>query len=416
MTWTRRQFTFSLGASLLCAPFIDLLSRRGAHAAPSGKPARLIIFFTPNGTVHNRLWPQGGETDFQFAAGSILEPLAPHRKELIILDGIDFIGVNNHEAGMANMLTGGGRISVDQHIAAEIGKGARFPSLEFGVQTSAWGGNVQTRMCYDASGKTVTPEDDPLGMYKRLFGAAAGGQAEAERLLRRKKSILDHLRAELTDLHGQLGKAEQAKLEGHLTAVREVEANLSAPQRCDAPKAPAARAREALYSHGNFSTIGKDQVDLMLLALRCGLTQVASIQWSHTVGPHVFSWIGEGQGHHELSHQKNQSFVNCERWFAGQFAALLEGLKAAPDPQGGTLMDSTLVLWAKELGDGSLHTCSAVPFVLAGGAGYFRTGRYLKYRGAPHQQLLTSICQAMGLPTETFGDRNRGSGPLAGLR
>jgi hypothetical protein len=111
------------------------------------------------------------------------------------------------------------------------------------------------------------------------------------------------------------------------------------------------------------------------------------------------------------------AFVKCERWFAEQFAYLLDALKARPDLEGGgSLLDTSLVLWAKELGDSRLHSCRSVPFLLAGGAGgYFRMGRSLQYSAVPHQKLLTSVCHAMGLPIEGFGDVSVSKGPLDGL-
>ena len=70
---------------------------------------------------------------------------------------------------------------------------------------------------------------------------------------------------------------------------------------------------------------------------------------------------------------------------------------------------------AKELADGRLHDNVSVPFVLAGARDHLTTGRYLKLAGEPHQKLLVSICQAMGLDNATFGDPSHGTGPLAGL-
>jgi hypothetical protein len=164
-------------------------------------------------------------------------------------------------------------------------------------------------------------------------------------------------------------------------------------------------------------------MDLMVSALACGLTRVASLQWAHTVAPQVFSWLSASESHHELSHKGDSNtagvaaFVKCERWFAEQFAYLLDALKARPDMEGGgSLLDTSLVLWAKELGDSRLHSCRSVPFLLAGGAGgYFRMGRSLQYTAAPHQKLLTSVCHAMGLPIEGFGDVSLSTGPLDGL-
>jgi hypothetical protein len=424
---SRRSFALGLGASLLASPFGELLRGRGQASADTSKPAkRLVIFFTPNGTVPKRWRPSGSGASFAFPAGSILEPLAPVKQDVIVCDGVDFVGVSNHEGGMAAMLTGGGGVgsssagmSVDQYVAAKIGQGDRFPSLELGVQTSAWGGNVQTRMCYGGPGVFVPPDDDPGSVYNRLFGDLVEDGNAVDKVLLRRKSVLDLVKQDLEGLKPRLGSLEQQKLEAHLDAVRKLELGLTgsgAVKGCGKPAAPAVDAQDG----PSFPAVGALQMDLLVTALACGMTRVASLQWSHTVGPHVFSWLGLSEGHHALSHIDDSNaagvehFVKAERWFAEQFASLVDRLKKTPDPAGGSLLDSTLVVWAKEMGDGRLHDCFSVPFVLAGG-GVFKPGRYLQLGGVPHQKLLVSICQAMGLSNQTFGDATKGQGPLDAL-
>ena len=424
---SRRSLTLGLGAALLASPFGALLEGRGEARADSSKPARrLVIFFSPNGTVPKRWRPSGSGASFSFPPGSILEPLEPVKQDVIVCDGIDFVGVSNHEGGMAAMLTGGGGVgsssagmSIDQYVAARIGQADRFPSLELGVQTSAWGGNVQTRMCYGGPGVFVPPDDDPGSVYNRLFGDLVEGGDAVDKVLLRRKSILDLVKGDIEKLQPRLGAFEKQKLEAHLDAVRKMELGLEgsgAVGSCSKPPKPSLSASDG----PSFPAVGAAQMDLLVTALACGMTRVASLQWSHTVGPHVFSWLGLGEGHHALSHIDDsntagvEQYVKAERWYAEQFASLLDRLKKTPDPAGGSLLDSTLVVWAKEMGDGRLHDCFSVPFVLAGG-GVFQPGRYLKFGGVPHQKLLVSICQAMGLTNQTFGDATKGQGPLDGL-
>jgi Protein of unknown function (DUF1552) len=421
---SRRRFLAGAGASLVAGSLLRFLTGESRAAGKTAK--RLCVFFTPNGTVHKHWRPQGSGANFSFAPGSILEPLGKHKSRLIVCDGIDFKAVDNHEAGMANMLTGGGGaasssggMSVDQLIATKIGQTTKFSSLELGVQTSAWGGNVQTRMSYLGPGVYAPPDDSPKSVYKRMFGDVSGDPADVDKLLARKKRILDLVGGELADLQKRVGKAEREKLEAHAAAIEKVELGLTGGSgpTCDAPGAPIDLDP---YDNGNFPAVGKAQMDLMVLALACGMTNVASIQWNHTVGPAVFSWLGISEGHHSLSHFDDANvaglghFVKAERWYAEQFSYLLDALAAAPDPEGGSLLDSTLVVWCKELGDGRMHDCKNVPWVLAGSQ-YFTTGRYLDFGGAAHQKLLVSICQAMGLDNQTFGDASKGTGPLDGL-
>lgn len=424
MPFTRRQFATTIGLGLLLGPWAS--PNRTARAAPSTtKAKRLVVVFSPNGTVHSHWRPTGSGTSFSFPSGSILEPLSAQKDKLIVCDGIDFkIPSPNHEPGMASMLTGyldgtssTGGMSVDQYVASVIGASTRFPSLELGVQTSAWGANVQTRMCYSAPGSYVPPCDDPVAVFDRLFDGVSTDANATSRLRARRQSILDLQFKELQAIRSRLGSAERTKIDTHVESLRQVEKGLAPVGGCEKPDSPAFLDP---YNNENYPALGKAQMDLLVLALSCGMTRVASLQWSHTVADPVFNWLGIGSGHHSLSHiddsnqQGVQDFVTCERWFAEQFSYLLSRLEETPDPEGGTLLDSTLVVWAKELGDSRMHDCTSVPFVLAGG-GCFQTGRYLECGGEPHQKLLVSICQAMGLENNTFGDASKGTGPLPGL-
>ena len=408
--WNRRDFLRCVSAGALTAPLASLTGRT-ARAAASGPAQRLLILFTPNGTIHEHWRPSGSEKDFSFASGTILEPLSDLRSDLLILDGMDFNTGDNHEGGMAAMLTAGGLDSIDQYIAREIGAESRFTSLELGVQTSAWGGNTQTRMAYN-SGNMVTPDDSPESVWSRLFGGMGD-----EDLLARRLAVLDLTRSEINDLHGRLGAAERSRLDTHLDSLDSIERSLSG-------------SCEGVISPGSFSTTDNDvfpdtaaaQIDLAIQALACDATRVVSIQMSHTVGPVAFTWAGISEGHHTLSHASDtdsdsvDKFVACERWFAEQFAAIVQQLKETADPNtGAPLLDTTLVLWAKELGDGRLHTCVNVPWIMAGsGGGFFTPGRYLDLGGATHDAVLTSICQSFGLSNTTFGAGS--AGPLAVLR
>ena len=104
---------------------------------------------------------------------------------------------------------------------------------------------------------------------------------------------------------------------------------------------------------------------------------------------------------------------------------------AVTDVDGNTLLSNSVVLWTNEQNKGNNHSRFTMPYVLAGGAGgYFNTGRYIKYfddsdedeenAGEPptdigHNRLLVSLCNAMGIETEEFGDPRFGTGPLDGL-
>jgi hypothetical protein len=411
----RRRFLRGLAGGALALPLLASLDSRSARAAPP--PKRLIVFFSANGTIADAWRPTGGEDDF--VLGEILAPLAPHRDQLLILGGIDAEssyhgpGDNSHWNGMGHMLTGtelvdlgggtfsAGGISVDQHLAAKIGGATKLASLELAVETSP--STVSSRLSYLGAAQPVPPESDPQQVFHRLFGGLSPA------LRARRKSVLDAVGDDLGTLTPTLGRADQLKLEAHLDAVRDVE------KRLYISPAPACGTIElGRFDVNDLPAIGKEQMDLLVLALACDLTRVVTLQWSQAVSMTRMTWLGITDPHHTLSHYPvtdpvaQAKLVQINRWYATQFAYLLQAMKAVPEGDG-TLLDHSVVLWCNELGEGSTHSRRNVPYVLAGSAGgHFKTGRFLDFQGSSskpwHNDLLISLCQAMDVNDTTFGN------------
>lgn len=401
----------------LALPLLDAFTARTADAVPF--PKRLVVVFTPNGTVADAWTPSGGEHDF--VLGEILSPLAAHRDDLLILSGIDGEssyhgpGDNAHWNGMGHMLTGtelvdlgnsvfwGGGISVDQLVAQRIGGSTRFPSLELAVEPNP--GQVASRMSYLGAGRPVPPESDPTALFHRLFGGITPD------LQARRQSVLDAVKGDIASLSPRLGAADRQKLSTHLDAVRAVEKSLFAGPAvaCDAISIGRDDVRD-------MPAVGKDMIAMLVRALACDLTRVVTLQWSEAVSMTRMTWLGIDDAHHDLSHLPiadpvvKSKLVAINRWYAGQFAALLDAMKAVPEGDG-TLLDHSLVVWCNELGDGAIHSRRALPYVLAGRCGgALTTGRFLRYGEAvgqpapPHNDLLTAICRAMDVAVDSFGN------------
>lgn len=408
---TRRRLLQGGMASLVAAPFLNTMSR-SARAADLGGAKRLLVFFKPNGTIHNYWRPTRSGDDFSFGEECVLSSLAPYKEDLLFLDGIDFLEGQNHDGGMAAMLTASGGISIDQHIANSIGHTSPFPSLELGVQSGLIGGQTTTRMCYK-DGVFVTPNDDPVNAYQRIFGELGD-----EVKLARRRSVLDVSRSELADLRSRLGSGQRGKLEYHLDSLEQLERSLQFDLTCDEPREPEAMG---INQNDNFPALTRQQIDLAVQVLACGATNVVSLQLSYTLGETVFRWLDQTDGHHTLSHMDDHqvegvdSFMTCERWYAEQFAYLLSRLADYPDPEtGGSMLDSTLVLWPSEIGDGRQHLCEDVPWIIGGNAGgFFTSGQYLSLGGVTHDRVLTTISNAFGLSDTSFGKGT--DGPISDL-
>jgi hypothetical protein len=92
-------------------------------------------------------------------------------------------------------------------------------------------------------------------------------------------------------------------------------------------------------------------------------------------------------------------------------------LAAQIDSDGRSMLDNSVLLWGNELGIGNTHSYTNIPWLVAGGAGgYFKMGRFLDLKDQPHNNLLLSICHAMGLSdVKSFGIPALCTGPLPGL-
>jgi hypothetical protein len=435
MHGSRRRFLHGLGlggASLLF-PWLGAATARAQQ-----KPVtKLVLFYTPHGTVWDQWRPTGGSSDFKL--GPILEPLSAHRQRIVIVDGIQMVSGTDyyipHTYTMPLLWTGspidtkpgpfcredhGGRcfgwntgISVDQQIATQLKVSTPYKTIELGY--SCGGLHPASRMIYGSVGTPKSPIDDPARAFSTLFAAVDPNAQARARAKLRQMSVLDAVVKDLGARRARLSPSDQQRLAAHESAIRELERALSADAAaCQKPAMPTGVSSETAIDR---------QAELAAAALGCGLTRIVSLQ--HRIADNdnsLYPWVGLSTGgHHSLSHDASESaqatLAKVYRWYSGRFAYLLDKLAATPDVDGSSLLDNTLVIWGSELGRGYDHDIKNVPFIFAGGAaGRLSGGRYLKVSGVRHNRVLVSACHAMGLTeTEKYGSLDDASGPLAGL-
>jgi hypothetical protein len=437
--FSRRELLGKLGLTAAAAPFVPLLDASAADARP---PKRLILFYTPHGTVWDRWAPTGAGTSFQLSP--ILAPLEKHKQRIAVLAGMQILapGVGApHTKGLPLLWTAsplledmtftredgsGGKYfgwnsaaSVDQIIAARVGTDTPFRSLELGVRSG--GSHPASRMIYSGAKQPLAPEGNPAAMFDRLFGMNQSA-TDLAKLRAKRKSSLDLVATELDALVARTPSADRPKVQRHLDAVRTLEKQLFAQgAACTPPPKPATLDAGAV---ANIPTVVQRQIDLMVAALACDLTRVASFQYR--IGDNdndFYDWIGiTREGHHLITHggdtdvQSQDDLTKIYTWYSDRFAYLLDRLASVREGDG-TLLDNTIVVWGSELGKGNTHSFERTPFVVAGGGGgTIRTGQLLTLDGTPHNRLLVAVCQAMGLPdVQSFGATDPGKGPLPGL-
>ncbi|MEN0063974.1 MAG: DUF1552 domain-containing protein [Myxococcota bacterium] len=431
----RRQLLAALGLS---AGSLTLPSLSRANTQP---PLRFVLFYSAQGCVPSR-WvcqPPGRPLDADWVEdwtqwdaslfSDSLRPLHRWRNQVSAIGGLSLLSAEadgdgfRHERAQAHSLTGAnsawiggfpyaGAATIDQRIADTISRLDRYRSLEISVFRG---------LAYDGYGSIVNrgPNqplpviDDPRILWDRLFGQ--DGSA-GDPVIGQQGSVLDAVAGRYDAVSKQLSGADRQKIEVHRDLVRNLEKRVAglAATSCEAPERAAA--------YGDYDEDFDHHADLVVAALSCDLTRVASFQ----MGQLTMAQLGLGSGdvHADIAHDIYSNPAAADGMTAYQayhaerhFTRLLDKLDAIPEGSG-TLLDNTLVVWMSEMAD-SWHGFDRYPVVFAGGGGVLPLGRYINYArrepfaglspfeeptmGVPHQRFLASLLGAFGVSDTTFG-------------
>jgi hypothetical protein len=420
---TRREFLRQLGISSAALPLVMNLPSFG-FANSQTRKQRLIVMFTPNGTLPNKFWPD--EEGDKFTLKEIVEPLSPFKDRLLFLRGLSNKvrgDGDGHMRGMSCLLTGielfpgniqGGSDtpagwasgpSIDQEIKGFLQNHpetrTRFGSLELGVvvpdRADPW-----TRMIYAGPNKPVAPLDDPYQVFEKMYGRVQ----DRETL----KSVLDDVTEDLRKVRGSLSSEDCRLLEEHETFVREMERELQSSERQTHAYPQPELEPGVKNENDNMPKLSRMQIDLLVSCLANDMARLASLQYTNSVGNARMKWLDVEEGHHSLSHdpdlneESQAKLLKINRWFCEELLYLVQKLANTPEPGSeGSLLDHTTIIWTNELGKGNSHTLNDIPFLLVGNGLGFKMGRSLKYKRVAHNRFLMSLAHAFGHQVATFG-------------
>jgi Protein of unknown function (DUF1552) len=429
----RREFLKRAGLSTATLPFIAGLPSLGL-AAPARPRQRLVIMFSPNGTIPDAYWPDTQGADFQLK--EIMSPLAAFQDRMLVLRGLSNKvrgDGDGHMRGMSCLLTGielfpgniqGGShtpagwasgISIDQELKnffqSKTETRTRFGSLEFGIgvtdRADPW-----TRMSYAGANQPVAPISDPYQMYRRLYG-----QLQDKESL---QSILDDVRDDLKKVRQFISAEDARLLAEHEALVKQMEKEIAESSRQKLRVGPPALAEGVADQNDNLPRLSRMQIDLLVNSFVNDMARVATLQFTKSVGGARMNWLDIKDNHHGLSHEPDKNtdalakLTKINKWFAGELAYLVQKLAKTPEPgASGTMLDNTLIVWANELGKGNSHTLDNIPFLLIGGGFGFSMGRSLQFDNLPHNRLHLALAHGAGHRLATFGKKELcDGGPL----
>jgi hypothetical protein len=430
----------------LALPLLDAMRPERA-LAQSEKVQRFVALFYPNGTDPRKWNPNPGVLSDSnlpeclkdltgFAAEGIWPAGGATLQDVTVVTGIDHSGIalDIHVPSMslaAHKGTGEafkpGAPTLDQYLAERLQGTTPYRSLAM----SANGGKdiAQDRISFRENGQAETPHDDPKTLFNTLFGKTPTSMPDAEQAKRaqRNQSVLDAVKEDHSRLVARLGSADKQRVAQYLDAISELEKQLGASGGSGSSCTPTAPTTTGA---NNWHTKSKQFIDVMVLAMACDLTRVATLQYSNSWNVHYEDYsIGTGKeslgkwSDHFISHKLDDTdratdldgldraeaqriadarVVATSRFKVRRFAYLVEKLKSVTTPTG-TLLDESLVMYCSENGDGDSHARKNMPTLLAGHVGGFKTGRAVAAANQPTGALHASILTRFGFETPSYG-------------
>ncbi len=390
-----RGLAFAKPALMALPPLEAMFNAQGTAWAADSKPveSRFVFWFNGNG-IPEKYWIPA-ETGKDFVLTPCLSPLAPFRKDIHVITGIDSPAArmpgpgNDHHRSMSALISGtqftgrgAGGASLDQVVAAKIGTDSRFRSLQIGVSQESFGESVQRNMSWAGYDRPLPPEMLPHKLFDRLFGQREIGWID------RKKSVLDAVRQDAASMRVNLGTTDQQRLTEHLDSVRDLERAIASlpPQyyKVDEPRYDG--------DMKDWPRIAKLQSDLIAHAFATRQTRVASYMLTKCQGLSRFPWLGyTAARHHDYTHRDGKApgadgpdgqriMRDICRWHVEEFAYLLGKLRSIREGER-TLLDNTCLLYVHEHAEANDHKNNGLSMIVAGHVGPMQMGQHTRTTG-----------------------------------
>ena len=438
---SRRRFLRGLGACLALPSLESLLPRVSAAAAPGlattagGVPLRMAFVYFPNGAIHEHFWPQGRGADFTFKR--TLQPLEKMKQSVQVLSGLEHRnaepgpdGAGDHARANGAFLTGvrvkktagadiHAGVSIDQVAAQQIGALTRFPSLELSADAVRKAGSCDSgyscayeyNLAWRSATTPLAGEPNPRLVFERLFGGGSRGERAGNFTQRQQqqRSILDFVIDDARSLQRGLTHRDKDKLDEYLTNIREIEQRIARAEQFGTTPDPAVDTPAGIPA--DYAAHIRLMYEMLALAFETDSTRVATFLLAHDGSNRAFPELSIAEGHHSLSHHRNDTAMidKCaliDRFYAEQFAWFLEKLEAAKDADGTSVLHNSMIVYGCGNSDGNRHTHHNLPIVLAGqGGGALASGQFRTVEPVPMCNLFLTMLDRMGVPpVERFGD------------
>src|SRR5438876_5029698 len=266
----------------------------------------------------------------------------------------------------------------------------------------------QNNLSWSSPTTPLPAEAHPRVVFERLFGD--GGSA-ADRLteLRKRSSLLDWVREDISRLQNRLGPGDRTKVGQYLDTVREVERRIqkAEAQTADSPLPDLDRPVGVPAAYADHARL---MFDLQVLALQGDVTRVITFQLARETSNRTYPEIGVSDPHHPLTHnggnpEKIARMAKINQFHVSLFAEFLGKLKATKEGNG-SLLDHSLYLYGSGMGNPNVHDHINLPILVAGGAaGGMKGGRHIRFsKATPLANLHLTLLDKVGVHLDAFAD------------
>jgi hypothetical protein len=266
----------------------------------------------------------------------------------------------------------------------------------------------QNNLSWSSPTTPLPAEAHPRLVFEQLFGEG-GSKADRRAALKRRASLLDFVKDDITQLGKTLGPADKARVDQYLEAVRDVERRIQRAEQgvADNPLPDLDRPVGVPASYADHARL---MFDLQVLAMQGDVTRVITFQLARETSNRTYPEIGVPDPHHPLSHHggdpaKIARMAKINAFHVSLFAEFLKKLAETKEGNG-TLLDHSLYLYGSGMGNPNVHDHVNLPILVAGGAaGGMKGGRHVRFdKVTPLANLHLTLLDKVGVRLDRFAD------------
>ena len=419
-TCISRRHVLTTGTAVIALPAFESLGFRRCAAAAAGAtpPKRLVFLGFGWGVTEDEWYPKIGEPGAGYTLPALLEPLAKHKADFSIVQGLWNRLTSNGHYGSTFWLTGANEygapgqsffnsVSVDQVAGRSLGTDTRFESLalDCGEAAGGSGHGPGLSLSWDSRGKPVGGPRNPLEAFHRLFAKETTPLEQQKALLGQRRSILDNALENARDLGRSLGTTDQDKLDEYLQGIRDLETRLSRDEKWIGAPRP-----EPSLDEPKPGLTGREEIalmyDVIVAAIQTDSTRVLTYRQPVTT---LLTSMGLKTEAHTMSHYHGrpgdvvESSRKRDLTQSELLAGLITRLKNAKEPDGSTLFDHTTVVYGSNIRTG--HSLDNCPTLITGrGAGVKLGENIVVTKGTPLCNAWLTLLKGSGVDVGSFGD------------